>query len=113
VKVKLTSDQLGKNPDFDPKYLVDKETNPVNRIVPAGTELEGDHELLYLIINGQAEPVDDKAKQAWQRHLDKKKKAEQAKQKLGLKTRKPIAVKPAAGSTTPTPGTQSLGDLKK
>lgn len=67
MKVVLTSDQLGPNPNFDHKQPVGP-NNLVNRVVPKGTQIEHPEALIF-VINKQAEPVDQEAKDAWDRHL--------------------------------------------
>ncbi len=96
MKVRLTSDQLGPNPDFDFNKAA-SDDNQVNRVVPKGTEIEHPDALL-LVINKQAEPVDEEAKQAWQAHVDRK---EKALQRANPATRPAIITAPATPATKP------------
>ena len=90
MKVRLTSDQLGPNPDFDFKKPA-SESNPVNVTIPKGTEIEHP-EALFFVINEQAEPVDKEAREAWQAHLERR---EKALQKANPATRPAIITPPA------------------
>ncbi len=73
MRVRLIADQLGPNPKFDRRRPVSA-ANPINVTVPAGTVID-DPEAIYLVINDQAEPIDDEAKQAYARHIERKEQA--------------------------------------
>lgn len=93
MRVRLTSDQLGPNPKFDRRKPVGDD-NPVNRVVPAGTEIENP-EALYLVINDQAEPIDEEANAAYTRYLQKRETALQAKQqRSGMRPALPLQAAP-------------------
>ena len=101
MKVRLTSDQLGPNPKFDFKKPA-SESNSVNVIIPKGTEIEHP-EALYFVINKQAEPVDEEAKQAWNRHQQKR------AEKLNSTTRPAIITPPVPSESTQSASGKKTG----
>lgn len=64
MRVKLISDQWGPNPHYDDTKREYEQPHKKQRIVPAGTVLDGP--LVYLFMkNGQAVAEDDEARDWW------------------------------------------------
>ena len=104
MRVRLIADQLGPNRGYDRRRPAGPD-NPINVVVPAGTEIENP-EAIYLVINDQAEPIDDEAKQAYTRYLERKEKALLARGR-GQRPTIPVStsVAPAAAAAEPVPAT--------